>query len=573
VLAVHIPGQRFGMPERAEFLAMEGEVDARLGRLAIWSWPLTTVLCKLFMVVNSLFGEPNAVRFGSARPEAGAALVSRLSYLTAYLANCPVSGGGVEDAINNTTLDQADMIKAVLTYGHFCELVPEVRRAHYSVAKTERGFMLSRSDDGARAEERDVLMTELSLPFELRRGPDHRKEIFRHISPWATPALRDLNPYLRASYDHYLVQVIEGPQLPREIYETCFGFSRDALRSVRAFLLAVADVAIAMSFATQAHARDLGSAVADFVFKKSLKWAVLQVQRDDFLQHVSELTGIGTEIVHAIVGTFSIEPSSKNFAGAGDGYMPPFVHIDGGLLFSPYAVRLMLHERNLLYVLNKQNREMFDRIASPALEPSLLSQAAEILGSLPGILIAKNVEWQEGGQAGEVDLIAYDSASNSALQVQAKAALPPQGARMTRQVEDHTRVAVAQLTSFDHLPSSARDRICGGALNRRVENPQWTSIALSRSGFGALGAWNLLGDVLPMNVQLLTGTVQSLIEIGNPRLRDFETVMRNVWKGLAERCLLGWEREQIDLFGFELDIPLLQLDYGQIGKAKAALWH
>ena len=143
---------------------------------------------------------------------------------------------------------------------------------------------------------------------------------------------------------------------------------------------------------------------------------------------------------------------------------------------------------------------------------------------------------------------------------------------MTRQVEDHTRIAAAQLTSFGNLSSSARDRICSSAVNRSVENPQWTSIALSRSGFGTLGAWNSLGDVLPMNVQLLTGTVRNLIDTGNPLLCDFETVMRNVWNGLAEKCILGWEREQIDLFGFELDIPLLRLDYGQINKAKVELW-
>src|ERR1700680_4281715 len=87
------------MPSSAEFLHLEQSIDAQVASLPTWSWPLKSVLYRIFMVANSLFGEPHAIRFGPARPEAGGAVIGRLSYLTPFLANCPRSGGGPEDAL------------------------------------------------------------------------------------------------------------------------------------------------------------------------------------------------------------------------------------------------------------------------------------------------------------------------------------------------------------------------------------------------------------------------------------------------------------------------------------------
>jgi hypothetical protein len=88
----------------------------------------------------------------------------------------------------------------------------------------------------------------------------------------------------------------------------------------------------------------------------------------------------------------------------------------------------MTHEHNLLYVLNKRQRDHFNNIVSHHLEPMLLNDAVAEFSRVPNWLVEKNVRWSRG----EVDLLVFDPASNTVLQIQAKAAIPAQNARMTR---------------------------------------------------------------------------------------------------------------------------------------------
>jgi hypothetical protein len=292
------------------------------------------------------------------------------------------------------------------------------------------------------------------------------------------------------------------------------------------------------------------------------------LDREYIVKYVAALAGIDKSAVSAVISAFSNRINDADFGGAGDGYLPPFIEVDSTLLFNPYPVRLMLHERNLLYVLNKRNREKFDQVASPALEPQLLLEAEAILQKLPGVLTAKNVVWREGKLEGEVDLLVFEPACRAGIQIQAKAALPPQGARMTYQIENHTRKAVSQLSLFQGLPTAVRDRISSGAFGTDVSVSAWTSVALSRSGFGAAGGWKALKDVLPMNIQLLTRTVQRLINTPGATLERFEETARTIWADFCKKCIIGWDTEEINILGTALQLPLLKLNYNEINKAK-----
>ena len=214
------------MPATAELLSLEKAIDAHVASLPFWTWPLKSVLCRFFMVANSLFGEPNAVRFGPARPEAGAAVISRLSYLPPLLGKCPRSGGDPVDAYSTIRPDEAEMRATILKYAHFCELIPEVRRGHYRVEKTTGAFALHRSAESAHAEEQDVLMTELSLPFEVRRGPDHRRELIRTVSNWSNTTLDNLIKYVKESCRHYGNQIKESFLLSTDAFKTALGSHR-----------------------------------------------------------------------------------------------------------------------------------------------------------------------------------------------------------------------------------------------------------------------------------------------------------------------------------------------------------
>ena len=186
-----------------------------------------------------------------------------------------------------------------------------------------------------------------------------------------------------------------------------------------------------------------------------------------------------------------IDASSGDFGIAGDGFLPPFICLGNSLLFSPYTVKTMMPERNLLYVSNKRDREIFDREISPHMEPNLINQAAEIFERIPGVEVKRNVNWS----AGEIDLLVRQKSHNVAMQVQAKATLAPQGARMTRQVESQALNGIDQLNRFSDLSEEDRNRVCAVAFGGEVVALEWVSGLLVRAGLGTERAWSAVGGV------------------------------------------------------------------------------
>ena len=63
------------------------------------------------------------------------------------------------------------------------------------------------------------------------------------------------------------------------------------------------------------------------------------------------------------------------------------------------------------------------------MEPALIAAAVKILQQISQLIVVPNVCWERG----EIDILIFNPDENAALQVQAKAAIPPEGARMTRE--------------------------------------------------------------------------------------------------------------------------------------------
>jgi hypothetical protein len=74
-----------------------------------------------------------------------------------------------------------------------------------------------------------------------------------------------------------------------------------------------------------------------------------------------------------------------------------------------------------------------------------------------------------------------------------------------------------------------------------------------------------------MNIQLLTGTVQRLINTPGATLERFEETARTIWADLCKRCIIGWGVEELSILGTKLQLPLLNLNYNEIARAKAEL--
>jgi Holliday junction resolvase-like predicted endonuclease len=128
----------------------------------------------------------------------------------------------------------------------------------------------------------------------------------------------------------------------------------------------------------------------------------------------------------------------------------------------------------------RTDKKTFNNVVSSHLEPALVEEAAKLLSELAGVEVRKNVNWDKG----EIDLLAYHEASNTAFQLQAKAGVPPQGARMVAQVESRTLEAAEQVNRFLSLSGDEKDEICSSAIGRTLSGVSWSSGILVRTCLG-----------------------------------------------------------------------------------------
>ena len=223
-------------------------------------------------------------------------------------------------------------------------------------------------------------------------------------------------------------------------------------------------------------------------------------------------------------------------------------------------------ERNLLYAMVRTDKTTFDNVVSSHLEPALIKEAAELLSVLPGVDVRKNVNWDNG----EIDILAYHEASNSAFQLQAKAGVPPQGARMVAQVESRTLEAAKQIERFLGLSGNEKDEICSSAIGRKLSGVSWSSGILVRTCLGTEKAWTGVKGFVPLNPVLLRAAVKRMCEGGEFTFMNFREVADVELARFRSIAILGWQNKSFNLFGEKVELPLLNLNHPAISGLRAA---
>ncbi|APW65290.1 hypothetical protein LPB137_05220 [Poseidonibacter parvus] len=184
-----------------------------------------------------------------------------------------------------------------------------------------------------------------------------------------------------------------------------------------------------------------------------------------------------------------------------DGYFPVFFEFENAYLFSCYNVKTSLSSRNLLYLLNKFDKKLFDNIISDYLEPNLIERSIDLLTKIPNIKIEKNKKWDKS----EFDLLAYFEDQNVVLHIQVKGSIPVSGARMTERLEDRMEEGIEQITKFKGLEKSAKESMLSDIFKKDICDIAIVDILLGWGGFGTNKIWNKLeeNNITPLNLVLL----------------------------------------------------------------------
>lgn len=492
-------------------------------------------------------------------------LISNLSYLAPRIAACSPSeiGKHVDNALSaiNAT-DEADLVTAV-SYGTLCEIMPTVHRGHVSVETSDKGFKLTYPSEAAReTEARDVVLAELALAFESGPMRNEAWMFDRLYANWPHLPGDVLGLALVNSRVRYRKILQEAPLLPLEAYPDAFGFSRADFEGFRVGLAAMADFCLGMADAAARRA-GVGDNYARRHQRECREWVAPLLKESMLFGMASGLGKVSVQAFTEIAKFFTVDADSGTFKQAGEGFWPPLLRFKQGILFSPHALRTMLTERNLLYALNQLDRDRFDRLVSEHLEPALLDDAEKAFTGIPSYLVRRNCNWSVGGKKGEIDLLVVDPASATALELQGKAAIPPQGARMTRRVEDRTLEAIEQIEGFDKLDITQRDEICGKAVGMKAQALQHISAILSRSCFGTHRAWSKLGQSTPLNPMILKGAIARLRKSGG-QLSDLPVVAVGLLDEIVAVTASHWTVEEIPVFGKIIENPSLRIDEAKL---------
>ncbi|WP_439364502.1 hypothetical protein ACNJYD_33075 [Bradyrhizobium sp. DASA03005] len=552
-----------------ELSAFEKQADERMRCLSLWKLPYRSVYSAALLGADAEFSGGRFRNHRKPYPDKGGTMLARYSYWHPFLRQCTRDiGADISNALSVVTLDTQREITQALLYSHFCELMPFVHKKALTVDRTPTGFHLRYSNEAAaRFEALDVIVSELALTALADHFKYDPPPLLRMVETWPHIDAADLHAVLRQAYAFHLENVREDAFLGAHAYERVLGFRHDEFVRLRAAMMAFGSWCLGMANAAEAHAMGTKGKEQDRYGNECLEWLAPLLRRDFVHGMIQQLAELPADRVAEILRYFEEDPFAEHGI-SGEGYLAPLKAYDDCVLISPRAMHQMTSERNILYALNKLDRRRFDDLVSAELEPSLLVHAKQLIDRVPGIQTRTNVHWRDG----EIDLLAFSQATNSALQIQAKAAIPADGARMTRQLETNTRTAVRQLEGFERLGTSEKDAAIQTAFGVRAHEVRWASGVLSRSSFGSVSAWEAIGGRAAMNLPLLK-LVTEQIAAAPTAAADLATVPERSARILAEIAndgIHGWEDQPLDVFGTSITVPLLRLDNGAISRWRAA---
>lgn len=458
-----------------------------------------------------------------------------------------------------------------MTYGHFCELMPEVHRGYYTVeGDVSGGFSLSHSSPQfAQHEALDIVLTELSLTF-VSAPSLHLEDRFDYqarLAPKFDYALKVHT--LKLFFDHYQQHLTEPPILTEDGYRAAMGVGREEFERFRAALFAYADYCKGMADAVKRRLRREGFSEA--VWAELLEWISVNWKETFFVGTLKGLTGIECGKLDHLLAPFTIDFREGHKTGkhAGDGFLPPLARLEQAYLFNPDLLKLFLPARNVLYTLNRTNQQRFDQLVSQHLDPQLLQAAGDLFRPFDGLDVVRNHDWGSG----EIDLLVYSAAENVALHVQAKATIPPQGARMVQAIEGRMQEGIEQLKRLRNLDPNRRNKVLSQAIGKAVRDVVVIDVLLSRSCLGTDRIWSQLGDILPLNLTLLRGVLRrTRLEGTVLSLRSFPTLVSEETRRLMRKARPEYVQKEMLAGITTLRVPLLEFDAEWIREEQRKIW-
>ncbi|WP_304526541.1 hypothetical protein [Halomonas sp. I5-271120] len=544
------------------FQDFEEKLDQYVQSLDILDSPLRSVLTYYF----TLFSQPyieKAVSGTWGDRELADCLKGRFSYILPMLEECSKRpwGSSAMDALS--VVDDGFRSKAVdlINYGHFCEIAPFYWRGFYEECEEGGDVFLSFKDEAVRGfEEKDIVLTRLTGALSFSPPPVFSNYIYHvlSVSPGVAVYEHCMDWVVARHFEWFKENFDESQFLSKEAYYWSLGVSEREFVDFRSSCLAFAQFHIDVLFLIGRRIRN-GVLDEDFYHAELLEWCAPCLDRNAFKDIIMKYSGISKESYNSLMRVYSYSFDDTDSV-VGEGYVPPFMFSGDTCIFCPLLVMHMMSSRNILYYTLKSNSKLFDNKVSPHLEPALVDAAAELFERVKGVEVVKNHEWGRG----EFDLLLYSQDENSAVHVQAKATMPPEGARMVSRLEGRIQEAISQLGKFDSLCEVEKDQVLSRALGRKVEGVKVSNSVLSWSGFGTFKLWEKMDEIAPVNVVML----DILTRREDFKLSDFCNRVHGLVDELVDASNVKCEEVKLEVGRDCISFPVINLNFLSLYKYK-----
>jgi hypothetical protein len=541
---------------------IEKELDKRVNGLGILSLPLRSVLSNIYGILDSLcYG--NRLKGGAPRRQAGQALVSRLSYLLPLLLKtCDVEnlGDGVQDAMSAFTLQDFAELQFLLQYGHCCELMPAIHRKCYLVHEVaNRSYSINHhSADIARFEWRDIVLSETAVPQEPEIDFSKYYDATHQLAE-AAPNL-DIELFLSVIYSiktEYIAGEREFLGISEDGFFNLTGVAFEAYRQFRASWAAYAICCQLIAEMLFASTHFVSESEKERLVAEAWEWVMPLIDANFIDGLICSVAGLQGDEYDKLMRFFVVDAKARIALQAGDGFLPPIIKFDDGYLFSTQIVRTVMSTRNLLYVKNKLDPDSFSCSIANEMEPALIAAAMKIFRQISQLIVVPNVRWERG----EIDILIFNPDENAALHVQAKAAIPPEGARMTRAMETRIDEAFAQLERLHQENRTIVDELISRAVKRKVSAVTVYDAILTSSCFGTSTVWQRMNETAALNLPLLATAIGEIRN--NNEQKPIAQLAATAIKILDRWCSdlsRGWTLEKVTIDDVTLEVPGLELD-------------
>ncbi len=568
----------------AQLKALEEAVDVAVAGLPLVKMPVRALLAFVhYFLFSTLHGPLLA---NKPTREVAVTAASRLGYLLPLFLRMPADpyGWDAEDAVKSAMEVDPDgaQLSELLAYAHFSQFMPEVWRGYFNLnfANEYELHLTHRDADFAAREGGDILLSELALPFKFNRDrakPD--PDIARMVQtkddafmPLLISAVMRRAATFRSSH-------AETTPVDDAAMTEIFGFDASTFRRIQAALLGLAEVADeAAMFLAAWKLRETGGKEID---REALEWLSVNLRPDIVIGLSAAVADAAEAQVEAFIDAYAIDfrkgpPTHRG----GDGFFPPFMRGNGTLLFSPILVLSSLSARNAVYGFSEFQRQAQDAARKAAaelpedrfgayianvLEPQLLAHTKARLPANHGWRVLDSVAFP----GGEIDLVLIDEAAQFGICFQAKAPLPPQGARMTQRLLERVNEGIGQIERFLALPEVAQRFAIEARLGSAKPSLRLHHGLLTPACFGA-EAWAHRDRLLLVTPGLVGLAAKA--HVAREPLERFAARLVETLDDYVSAAKPHWEIETIKVAGHSVSLPLLKFDHDYVDRIRETAW-